>query len=81
MSIFSEQPESDFQCSHICHRRGLNPWVRECPTCGCSNPAYDPAAVSDIEPRHDALGLGFEGALALLLRAKREADKKREQPK
>jgi hypothetical protein len=35
-------------CSHVCHERGLNPWVQSCPTCGCDNPVYDPKAVSDI---------------------------------
>jgi hypothetical protein len=37
-------------CRHFCHDVGLNPWVRECPVCGCENPNYDPAAVSDIAP-------------------------------
>lgn len=37
-------------CDHVCHKRGLNPWIEECPGCGCPNPKYDPDAVSDINP-------------------------------
>jgi hypothetical protein len=39
-------------CDHFCHDAdsGLNPWVRECPVCGCENPDYDPEAVSNIAP-------------------------------
>lgn len=39
------------RCGHKCHAGGLNPWVEECPVCGCENPKYDPRAVSDIQPR------------------------------
>lgn len=46
-------------CRHICHERGLNPWVRTCPVCGCANPKYDPNAVSDIDMSR--LGLDFPG--------------------
>lgn len=31
-------------CAHKCHTVGLNPWVQECPVCGCPNPAFDPNA-------------------------------------
>lgn len=31
-------------CDHVCHTRGLNPWVEECPSCGCENPKYIPGA-------------------------------------
>jgi hypothetical protein len=31
-------------CDHMCHIVGLNPWIRECPICGCLNHAYDPDA-------------------------------------
>ena len=31
-------------CQHKCHRVGLNPWVKNCPVCGCPNPAFDPRA-------------------------------------
>lgn len=39
-------------CDHFCHDAdsGLNPWVRACPVCGCTNPDFDPEAVSDIAP-------------------------------
>jgi hypothetical protein len=50
-------------CDHVCHTRGLNPWVKECPTCGCANPKYDPAAVSDIEMPPDVDVLGLVGLL------------------
>lgn len=36
------------RCTHQCHDIGLNPWVEECPICGCENPTYDPEAVPDI---------------------------------
>lgn len=38
------------RCNHFCHDEdhGLNPWVKQCPVCGCENPKFDPAAVSDI---------------------------------
>lgn len=29
-------------CEHKCHKVGLNPWVEECPICGCVNPKFDP---------------------------------------
>lgn len=35
-------------CSHMCHRIGLNPWVRECPVCGCHNERYDADAIPNI---------------------------------
>jgi hypothetical protein len=49
-------------CDHVCHKRGLNPWIEECPVCGCENPKYDPEAVSDIEmsetmPLEESLGI------------------------
>lgn len=28
-------------CDHKCHAVGLNPWVVECPICGCPNKDYD----------------------------------------
>jgi hypothetical protein len=29
-------------CGHKCHgERGLNPWIKTCPTCGCPNAKYD----------------------------------------
>jgi len=28
-------------CGHVCHTRGLNPWVPVCPVCGCDNANYD----------------------------------------
>lgn len=40
----------EIPCGHVCHTRGLNPWIEECPTCGCENPEYDPNAVSDVDP-------------------------------
>jgi hypothetical protein len=30
-------------CGHKCHEVGLNPWVFECPVCGCLNPDYSAA--------------------------------------
>lgn len=71
MGIFNEPPEHDFECGHVCHKRGLNPWIKECPTCGCSNPAYDPETVSDIDPPDTFVGL--EGAMALLFAASRKS--------
>lgn len=35
-------------CGHICHKRGLNKWVEECPICGCPNASYDPTAQPDF---------------------------------
>lgn len=29
-------------CVHKCHTQGLNPWIEECPVCGCSNTDYRP---------------------------------------
>jgi len=31
-------------CGHKCHEVGLNPWVIECPICGCANKDFDPWA-------------------------------------
>lgn len=30
----------EIKCDHMCHERGLNVWVKECPICGCLNPKY-----------------------------------------
>jgi hypothetical protein len=31
------------RCGHKCHdERGLNPWVRVCVVCGCTNAKYNP---------------------------------------
>lgn len=32
-------------CGHVCHERGLNPWVKECPICHCDNPTFAEEAV------------------------------------
>jgi 2-iminoacetate synthase ThiH len=55
-------------CNHVCHQSGLNPWIKRCPGCGCDNPKYDPAAVSDIKPLSDAPDL--LGLIGLLGRRK-----------
>jgi hypothetical protein len=56
-------------CEHVCHKRGLNPWIEKCPGCGCPNPEYDPEAVSDIDPS-DHMDLG--SAIGLLLGSARK---------
>lgn len=45
------------ECSHLCHERGLNPWIEHCAICGCENPRYDAMAVSDVDAPN-ALDLG-----------------------
>ena len=30
------------RCDHVCHKRGLNPWVEICVVCGCPNAKYNP---------------------------------------
>lgn len=66
------------QCECPCHRRGLNPWIEECPRCGCGNPKYDEAAVSDIDPalvRDDSLGM-FGGLIGVTRGGKRKERKR-----
>lgn len=66
----------DFKCDHVCHERGLNPWVKSCPMCGCANPKYDPAAAPDIAMPPAACGLdealGLIDIVGAKLRAKAE---------
>jgi hypothetical protein len=40
----SATQERVFHCQHKCHEIGLNPWVKECPVCGCPDEKYDPKA-------------------------------------
>lgn len=54
-------------CDHVCHKRGLNPWIEECPLCGCGNPKYDPEAKSDIVMEESPFT--FEESLSILLGA------------
>ncbi len=37
-------------CDHFCHSgRGLNPWIKSCPTCGCHNLHYDAANAAALK--------------------------------